>query len=104
MDNIISLCLVVGIACLLTLMVIVLFLNPIYQKYVRIKIVKTNVDAIIGEIGLVVERIDNDESKGLVRIGGQLWSAKAKYNDFIEKGEKVKAVSIEGVKIIVERI
>ena len=73
------------------------------RKYVANKLVskeKTNLDRIIGMRGVVTEDID-DLVIGEVIVDGKRWSAISKIP--IKKGEKVKIVKIEGVKLIVER-
>ena len=61
---------------------------------------KTNLDRIIGTRGVVTEDI-GDLVIGEVLVDGKKWSAIA--NVPIKKGEKVKIVKIEGVKLVVER-
>ncbi|MGN1094801.1 MAG: NfeD family protein, partial [Eubacteriales bacterium] len=62
--------------------------------------VATNSDALIGEEAVVTDRISNLENKGLVKIRGQVWSAKSADGDIIEKDNIVSVISIEGVKLI----
>ena len=61
---------------------------------------KTNFDRIIGMRGVVTEDID-DLVIGEVMVDGKKWSAIS--DSPIKKGEKVKIVKIEGVKLVVER-
>lgn len=62
----------------------------------------TNADALIGELAVVTESIDNINSKGCVRIRGQIWSARAQNEtDRYADGEILEVVAIEGVKLIV---
>lgn len=61
---------------------------------------KTNLDRIIGMKGVVTEHID-DLKIGEVRVDGKHWSATSKTP--LEKGEVVKILKINGVKIEVER-
>lgn len=80
---------------------IILFIST--RKFLSKKIVlneKTNLDRIIGMRGVVTEDID-DLVIGEVMVDGKKWSAISK--EPIKKGEKVKIVKIEGVKLIVER-
>ena len=73
------------------------------KKYLANKLVlkeKTNLDRIIGMRGVVTEDID-DLVIGEVMVDGKKWSAIA--DAPIKKGEKVKIIKIEGVKLIVER-
>ena len=63
---------------------------------------KTNVDALIGEEGVVLEEI-TPHNVGLVKVKGQNWTAVAYDKDAtIAEGETVKVKAIEGVKLIVK--
>ena len=62
---------------------------------------KTNLDAILGAEGTVEEDISPDE-QGRVKIMGQSWSAVSQCDRTILKGERVKILAIEGVKLICE--
>ena len=63
---------------------------------------KTNVDALIGEEGVVVEEI-TPHNVGLVKVKGQNWSAVAEDKEAtIVKDTTVNVVAIEGVKLIVK--
>lgn len=61
---------------------------------------KTNLDRIIGAIGVVTEDILKNEV-GEVKVDGKRWSAISKKK--LEKGETVKVLKIDGVKLIVEK-
>lgn len=61
----------------------------------------TNVSALVGRIGVVSIKIDNDNNQGYVKIGGEEWSARSLNGDIINIGEKVIVQDIEGNKVIV---
>ena len=62
---------------------------------------RTNIDAIIGERCVVFEKIDNFAGQGLVKVKGQIWSARGVgEEDIFEVGEALTVVAIEGVKLI----
>lgn len=65
---------------------------------------RTNSDRVIGEAGIVLERIDDVEGKGLVKVMGQTWSAVSQDGTAIEKNAEVRICAISGVKLVVERI
>lgn len=61
----------------------------------------TNIDALIGQEALVIEDVNNLNNTGLVRIKGQVWSAKSADDDIvIRTGEQVKVEAISGVKLV----
>ena len=65
---------------------------------------KTNIDAIIGEKCIVVEKIDNYAGSGQAKTKGQLWSARSVDDDDVfEPGEVLRVVAIEGVKLICKK-
>ena len=61
---------------------------------------KSNVDALIGKVGLVTKSIDPDLG-GQIRIEGEVWMATA--NEKIDEGDKVTITSVSGTKVQVER-
>ncbi len=79
-------------------------LRPITKKYFKPRIVKTNVDAIIGSQGYVTEAIDNLSAKGRVKLGAMEWSARSANNEIISQGTLVKVEKIEGVKVFVSPV
>lgn len=68
------------------------------------KVQKTNIDAVIGERCIVTEKIDNYAGCGLVKIKGQIWSARGVGEDDVyEIGSVLHVVAIEGVKVICKK-
>lgn len=74
---------------------------PFVRKVIKPKIVKTNVDGVIGSEGYVTEDIDNIEAHGRVKLGGMEWTARSVSGEPIPKGTLVKVEKIEGVKVFV---
>ncbi len=81
----------------------IIFSRTIFKKALRVKPVPTNADALIGGTALVTERISNLDARGLVKIRGQIWSARSVDESIIEEGTLVKVISIEGVKLICKK-
>jgi membrane protein implicated in regulation of membrane protease activity len=78
----------------------IIFSKTIFNKTLRPNHTPTNADAVIGETAIVTERICNIENKGLVKVRGQIWSARSADGAELEEGETVSVISIEGVKLI----
>ena len=76
-------------------------LRPIFRKYVKPKIAKTNTDAVIGSRGIVTARIDNVQAIGQVKLGAMEWTARSSSGEVIEAGTQVTVDRIEGVKVYV---
>ena len=72
------------------------FVNKIKSR----KVVPTNLDRIIGLIGVVTEKITNNS--GEVTVDGKRWSAISA--EEISVGSKVEILSIEGVKLSVKEV
>ena len=63
-----------------------------------------SVENIIGDRCKVVETIDNYAGCGLVKVKGQVWSARGvDEDDIFEVGETLLVVAIEGVKLICKK-
>lgn len=83
---------------------LLLSLRPLLKKYINPKKTRTNVDAIIGTEGMVLEKIDNLAGTGKVKLGGMEWSARSATGETIETGAVVKVEKIEGVKVFVKAV
>ena len=65
----------------------------------------TNADRLFGEEAIVIKEINTLESKGQVKVRGDVWSAKTSDPErVIPVGAKVKVIKTEGVKLLVEEI
>lgn len=74
--------------------------RPIVNKLRSKDNEKTNLDRIIGESAIVTEDIKKNEV-GEVKVDGKKWSAISKEKCL--KGDTVKILKIDGVKLIVEK-
>lgn len=89
--------------------VLLLFTRPIALKYFNNHRVKTNIDALPGKEGRVLEEINNLKGTGRIDIMGQEWAAKKEKqnteeeNRVIPVGETVVITGISGVKLIVKQ-
>lgn len=92
------------IVFLIVSLALVLLIRPLAQRKFNSGHIRTNAQTLIGEEAVVLEPIDNLQSKGRVMIQGQEWSArsvddKEKFN----KDDVVQVMSISGVKLMVRR-
>ena len=76
-------------------------LRPIVKKYLTPKLVKTNVDSVIGSTGLVTQAIDNVKAEGQVKLGAMYWTARSVSGEPIAEGTLIRVERIEGVKAFV---
>ncbi|MEG0284205.1 MAG: NfeD family protein [Erysipelotrichales bacterium] len=85
------------------------FLLPILRRLAKIKsddtdpIALTNLDLIIGTIGIALSDIDFI-NEGLVKVDGKEWTAKVEEDIIIKKDTRVLVKEISGSKIIVEPV
>ena len=77
-------------------------LAPIIRRYIKPRIVRTNVDAMVGKQGYVTEAVDNLLPSGKVQLGGMPWTARSENGQQIPKDTLVEVVRIEGVKAFVK--
>lgn len=75
--------------------------RPLVKKYINGKTTPTNADMLMGQTCVVMEPISNLSETGAVKIGGKVWTARSDDGTVFAPGEKVIAVRIEGVKLIV---
>lgn len=74
---------------------------PIAKKYLNPRVTPTNVDSVIGSIGIVTSAIDNIEAHGQVKLGGMEWTARSTTGEPIAEHTRVRVDRIEGVKVFV---
>lgn len=88
---------------LVSSIVVLLIGRPLVKDKIRVRKSPTNADRVIGQIGLVKEEVNNDVQTGRVMANGLDWTARSESGDIvIPVGEKVRAIRIDGVKLIVE--
>ena len=89
-----------GVFVLLGIILLVIT-KPAMNKMFKEKETKLNLERIIGMEGIVTEEIEKNKI-GEVKVDGKLWSAVSDVK--IPVNSVVKAVSIEGVKLVVEKV
>lgn len=92
-----------SVVFVVTSTLLLLLTKPLIKNFVKMPKAKaTNVYSLINKEGIVLENIDSLNSTGKVKVNGELWSAISDTN--IEKNSKVKVLSIDGVKLKVQKI
>ncbi len=64
---------------------------------------RTNMYALQGKRAVVLERI-TPEKPGIVKVGGEVWTARAADYYIIETGVEVEVVAVSGAHVIVQKI
>ena len=76
--------------------------KPLVKKFIKnVDTHPTNYQSLVGKEGIVLEDIDSINGTGQVKVKGELWSATS--DTKIEKDAKVKVLSVNGVKLNVEK-
>jgi membrane protein implicated in regulation of membrane protease activity len=80
-----------------------LFLRPLALRHMHVPPrVRTGAAALIGMNATVLERVDSQS--GRVKIGGEVWSARAFEDDqVIEPGDRVEVLKIDGATALVAK-
>jgi membrane protein implicated in regulation of membrane protease activity len=62
---------------------------------------KTNVDAMVGKTAVVTKAIPAKD-RGLVKVGGEVWSAESVDGRAIPEGVSVEVLRVDGVRLVVK--
>ncbi|MGI6666087.1 MAG: NfeD family protein [Bacillota bacterium] len=62
---------------------------------------KTNIDAMVGKTAVVTEAIPAKD-RGLVKVGGEVWSAESADGTAIPLGVSVEVIRVDGVHLVVK--
>lgn len=89
------------ITFILISIICLLITKKYYKKNKLIKTIPTNLDMVIGKIGITTKAISPQES-GEVKVMGKIWTAVASTQ--IPDNTRVKILLIDGVKLVVEAL
>lgn len=84
--------------------ILIYFTRPLVMKYLKVGKTRTNADKLVGDVGKVIEEIDNLNAKGLVKISNQIWTARSLDETIIPMDALVRVERIDGVKLIVNKM
>lgn len=93
--------LIQGISFLVVTAASLIVFYPAMRRYLAGKSKSSNVDELINEEGIVIEEINPQKGRGLVKVKGEVWKAEAKEN--IPKDSVVKILKVEGAHLVVEK-
>lgn len=85
---------------IITTLLTLIFTRSFIKDILKVKSVKTNLDSVVGQIGIVTSDI-LEYKRGKVKIAGKIWTAIS--DSSISVGERVEILAIEGVKLVVKR-
>ncbi len=84
-------------------LVFMALVRPFAVRIVNKGRTKTNIEEVIGEKAVVIEKIDNRNEKGKVMFRGVEWTARSRDDVEIEVDETVTIQEVSGVKLIVSK-
>jgi len=91
-----------GIVFLVVSLLLFWVVRPIARAHRRTPpALRTGTAALVGREAMVLERIANDEAVGVVKIDGEVWTARAYGDEVIEPGARVHVVEIRGATALV---
>ena len=90
---------------ILTSLILIVLSRTIFKRFLFRKEVgiSTNVEALIGQEALVMQMIEGRSKRGLVKIGGETWSAITEEGR-IDRDEVVRVKEVVGNKVSVEKL
>lgn len=65
---------------------------------------RTNVDALVGKVGVVSAKIGPGTKDGRVQLEGDDWRGRSVDNTSINEGDSVEVVKVEGTKLFVRPV
>ena len=90
---------------IITSTILIFATKPFVNKFVNNKnSIKTNVYSSVGKKGIVIKDIDAVNSKGQIKVDGEVWSAVSLNNINIPQGTEIKIEEIKGVKAVVSPV
>ncbi len=76
-------------------------LRSFVRKHLNPRLVRTNIDSVVGTTGIVLTPVNNIAALGQVQVNGVEWSARSTDGSHIPAGALVRVDKIEGVKVFV---
>ncbi|MGI6403229.1 MAG: NfeD family protein [Oscillospiraceae bacterium] len=90
--------------CLLSSLAVLIVGRPLLLDKLTVRRQATNADQVVGQLGMVTQRIDNLQQTGRVSANGLDWSARSEGGQAIPQGMPVEVLRIDGVKLIVRPV
>ena len=95
-----SLLVTVIVTCAICVAYVFIGRKYVHTKWAAVAKTKTNIDAIVGKKGIVLQSISRHVD-GLVKIGNEKW--KARSEEEINEGDEIIVGSVSGVTLVVNK-
>lgn len=82
--------------------VLVVFVQPFLKRTIKHQGRLSNAEALVGQIGNVTEEITGES--GLVKVSGEIWTARSLDNRVFLVGTNVMVAKVEGAKLLVKPV
>ena len=82
-------------------LILLIFTRPVVKRKLNSRVEMTNVDAVTGQEGIVLEKVSHLQP-GQVKADGKVWTAGCEEGETIEKGKVVIVKGVRGVTLTVE--
>ena len=87
----------------IALVVLLVVVRPIALRHRKDPApLRTGVDALVGQLALATTDVDRDG--GQVKVGGEVWTARAVHDATVPAGARVRVVAIQGATALVETV
>lgn len=80
-------------------LIFIIFTRPLVLKFIKTNDTISNVNALIGQHGIVITPIAPMQY-GQVKVNGEIWTAASE--EVIERDQRIQVIGIDGVKLLVK--
>ncbi|HBQ85474.1 MAG TPA: hypothetical protein DD811_03200 [Syntrophomonas sp.] len=80
-------------------LIFIIFTRPLVLKFIKTNDTISNVNALIGQHGIVISKIAPLQY-GQVKVNGEIWTAAS--DELIEPDKRIQVTGIDGVKLVVK--
>lgn len=80
-------------------LIFIIFTRPLVLKFIKTNDTISNVNALIGQHGIVITEIAPMQY-GQVKVNGEIWTAASE--EIIEPDKRIQVTGIDGVKLVVK--
>ena len=87
--------------CAIIEVIVLMSLRPFLGRNLKVDERPSNVDALIGKVGVVTNAIEGIGSSGYVRIGSEEWRAVGRGDARLDVGDVVRIESLSGATVTV---
>lgn len=76
-------------------------MRGLIRKHFTPNLIRTNVDSVVGSVGVVTTPVNNIAALGRVELNGMEWAARSTTGSPLPEGAQIRVDRVEGVKVFV---